>query len=562
MNTTRLGVALVLIVLSLTDVVWAYTTSETGSGAMVRWRVGQKLNLAGNPRGNHALSSSFIWDAVVGALTQWKWASKGEFDFDYWQGTDASVFKPGVSLNGLSSLSFASQSGVSIDSNVIGYTQLWFNSASGDLIETDVIFNDRNYQFTSNPSDTSSRSSGGMPRVYIPNVVTHELGHALGLSHSSSFNSSMLYVEYREQSHLGCDDIAGVKALYGSDPSSYGALQGQVLNPSGAPLVGGAVVAVSQATGFPLAEALTDQNGNYLFGSLPTGDYSLAVAPYQGASGSVPARFQARSSDRSFCGSSSFPLNVVGRDGVATRISVNSNQIQSAGTYRVNCSGVESASASIGSDHLGEGVYSDRASSGTMRTYTFQANGPFRVTGLGHLLLSPVSTSLSVVGPGGSAISVTKSAPVFSSNSGFEIVDGSLEGVAFGTVTLRVTAQAISMDDFPTPSVNPGSDSVYLLSIKTSGIGATPTTLNTQARCKPPETQLTYQSPAGGPVTLNASTETSRDLVGFCGSITSIKKDKNLPPPSAGTVLGWLAPFAMIGIHQILRRRRRQIYIN
>jgi predicted Zn-dependent protease len=48
-------------------------------------------------------------------------------------------------------------------------------------------------------------------------VAVHEIGHALGLEHSSKEHAVMnaLYKEYNGDIQLDSDDIDGIKALYG-----------------------------------------------------------------------------------------------------------------------------------------------------------------------------------------------------------------------------------------------------------------------------------------------------------------------------------------------------------
>jgi len=55
------------------------------------------------------------------------------------------------------------------------------------------------------------------PGTNLLQVTTHELGHALGLGHSSDHNSVMnpFYNGYNAQFRLGTDDILGIRSLYG-----------------------------------------------------------------------------------------------------------------------------------------------------------------------------------------------------------------------------------------------------------------------------------------------------------------------------------------------------------
>ena len=48
-------------------------------------------------------------------------------------------------------------------------------------------------------------------------IITHELGHSLGMAHSSDSNALMYayYRGYEPHFQLGQDDIAGIQKLYG-----------------------------------------------------------------------------------------------------------------------------------------------------------------------------------------------------------------------------------------------------------------------------------------------------------------------------------------------------------
>jgi Matrixin len=92
----------------------------------------------------------------------------------------------------------------------IASTYAW--AQNGYLVDTDIIFWDGGFKFFTG----SGGCSGG---VYVEDIAAHELGHSMGLSHSSVSEATM-YGSYSTCSMakrtLASDDIAGAKKLYGS----------------------------------------------------------------------------------------------------------------------------------------------------------------------------------------------------------------------------------------------------------------------------------------------------------------------------------------------------------
>jgi len=92
-------------------------------------------------------------------------------------------------------------------------TTYWWSSGSR-IIDADIVFWDGAFQFFAG----SSGCSGGF---YIEDIAAHEFGHALGLGHST-VTSATMYPSVSScatgNRTLDADDIAGVRALYPSQP--------------------------------------------------------------------------------------------------------------------------------------------------------------------------------------------------------------------------------------------------------------------------------------------------------------------------------------------------------
>jgi hypothetical protein len=91
-------------------------------------------------------------------------------------------------------------------------TTVWFVPSSGEIRDVDVEINGTQSQLDwDNPRDG----------VNLPSIVTHEVGHFLGLAHSPEDASAVMRWQYDYQSDdlrtLTADDIAGICAIYPPD---------------------------------------------------------------------------------------------------------------------------------------------------------------------------------------------------------------------------------------------------------------------------------------------------------------------------------------------------------
>ncbi len=534
---------LVALVASLVSApVNAYTVGLSQSGASLRWASGQKLYLAGNPSGSHELSDGFFRSAVVSALMQWKKSTNGLFDFDYWQGTDSADYPTAMNSDGLSTIFFASRGNIRPDPQVIGYTQTTFNVDTGNLVETDTFLNDVNFTFTENQQDTSSASAGGKSRVYAANVITHELGHAIGLSHTGSINASMLYVEYRDQSEVGCDDVSGARALYGT-PGQV-ALRGRIVSGSGAGQAGIQVSAISLERGIPLANAVTSSSGSYSIAGLPPGRYALIAEVFRGDKNSIPAQ-QVRSSGLGLCGlSSEFEKQFVHKNGAWARIYDARSGNVSVPDYAISCS----ANVTLaGGSNVSEGAAFVNIGSGSSLNFPIANDAALRVTTLGYLLHMPMLASVDVINSSGQSVATNRMSPLYSSESLFEITDSAAEGGGSAASWVRLVGSGNSRGDYPSQSTTPSGSNQVVLVASASGE-------EINARCSVKVDPTSYQSPDGPPVR-NYGDSTMRDQVGFCGSISQSSGDV---PPDYGARIGWFLPWALMMIWSKVRYNRRR----
>lgn len=249
----------------------AHTSNKSESGLELFWP-SSSLNLRIS-NGSKSLSNSQVQNTLQNSLNQWNPAS------------NAKIMINGASRN---SLTFSQNTNV-FGSGVVGVTQISYGS-SGNITQADIILNEKNYTFTTVPSDTLGST------VYLGDVLTHELGHFVGLSHSEVLESTMFYSAFRGQATVAEDDRAGIRAKY---DGSLQVIQGRVAGGKNIGVFGAHVIAFSATDGSVQASTITEENGGFvLTGLRPDRTYYLYVTRLK-SGGNISSEY--RSVQSNFC---------------------------------------------------------------------------------------------------------------------------------------------------------------------------------------------------------------------------------------------------------------------
>lgn len=153
-------------------------------------------------------------------------------------------------------------------SSVVGVTEINYNSAG--VIQKAVV------KINNNAPWSASKNAQKNFKLYLGDVLSHELGHFIGLNHSEVLSSTMFYESFAGQHLLAADDIAGAKSLYGSN---WGRIRGRVMGGEYVPVLGAQVKAISRNTGEAIS-TVSDESGDFSIQGLELNDsYYLYISP-------------------------------------------------------------------------------------------------------------------------------------------------------------------------------------------------------------------------------------------------------------------------------------------
>lgn len=159
----------------------------------------------------------------------------------------------------------------------------------GTILESDIVFNGVDFQWVTSPGDTD------FDTVDIESVALHEIGHLLGMAHSTFAGGAMyFYSTFSEPEFRGLsmDEILFARHIYGSAGSQqkYGSLSG-ALTAGGQPVAGARVV-VEDLMGYVIGATATEADGSWVIGGLTPGDYTVRFEPFPRRTATSPETLQ------------------------------------------------------------------------------------------------------------------------------------------------------------------------------------------------------------------------------------------------------------------------------
>jgi uncharacterized protein (TIGR03437 family) len=208
-------------------------------------------------------------------------------------------------------------------------------SSAGVIADTDILLNPA-INFSTDFSTTTD----------LQGVMTHELGHALGMNHSGLLGAVMFQFAGFTQRYLSPDETGFAATIYPAATAGTGKLTGKVLMSDGSPVQSGLVVLTDPDSGAALT-ALTGQDGVFSTGALP-GNYIVYAEPLGGAGNIVgPGNLYLTTAVKV---SSGFQSTVLGGAAQPTRIAV-----QAGATAQVPNLTVTSGASSLTLPFVGVG---------------------------------------------------------------------------------------------------------------------------------------------------------------------------------------------------------------
>jgi hypothetical protein len=300
---------------------YSYVHNQTKTSIPLRWSSGSSVvNIYVNSENSQGIAGASIHSIALSSMTEWNGLS------------NITINKNSTSGKGqddLNELYFSNDPSIFNGSGVIGVTLVGFQEISGQIISADILVSDNEFFST---TQTNIK--------YLGNVISHEVGHFLGLGHGQVAGSTMFYALSKGQSQLSDDDKAGLYSTYPTGDTSKGILSGTIVGGKNLTVVFGThVQAISVKTGKVMGAAISELNGKFSINGLPRNDqYLIYTSPLKQLG--LPTNYTNARSD--FCEASTkyrgsfFQACAASSEGFPEAVSLNSSSVD-IGNITIRC---------------------------------------------------------------------------------------------------------------------------------------------------------------------------------------------------------------------------------
>ncbi len=285
----RLKISAVLLLLVFALQASAYTVqyADKSKTLRLRWKTNViELELSRSlqkelPLVRMAKPETGIYDAIERSLQHWKNVASVDFRVN-WTDEKTDVSPAGVRGDGVNLITIADTPDNILffdgEPETAAKTRVFFNG-KGQITEGDIVLNP--YQLFSD-DDTNGTFD-------LESVLTHEIGHLLGLGHSEITGATMQGHHAKNGIYslpvsafrsLSADDVAGARALFGpalndDTEECCGAVNGKLLFGKEKAVKDLQVWLEDARTGRIMAGTTSDQNGSWSLEGLPAGRYTV-----------------------------------------------------------------------------------------------------------------------------------------------------------------------------------------------------------------------------------------------------------------------------------------------
>jgi len=275
-----------LTILLLTGMGIGFVPLRENNGTIVKW----DLDTPGQPNVVNGRVTFYLDPAgTVDVPTAHNEAVAVRKAFATWEGVETSRIafledesRPAFAQNSTDRVNLILWKGRWLPPGVLALTFPY--SQNGIMTDVDIVLND--------DFDWDTSEVGREFTADVQAVLTHEIGHMIGLDHVPLGCSTMhheLPLGAIRMRTLDDDDVSGITTLY-PEPSAanLGAIRGRVTSPGKGDGRGVLIVAMDLETRIPASSAVTTAGGHYVMAGMKPGFYRLYSFPLFGTAGMVP----------------------------------------------------------------------------------------------------------------------------------------------------------------------------------------------------------------------------------------------------------------------------------